>query len=63
MALSNAERQARYKQRLKDAAMTNYEVDVLKAQIAQLETALNEARRKLELSEIQLPRSAYKSHR
>lgn len=38
----------------------DYEIDLLKKQVAQLETALNEVRAKLELSELQLSKSAYK---
>lgn len=56
MVSSNAERQARYQQRLRNAA---YENNLLKEQVGLLETALNEARRRLGLPEIQLPRSAY----
>ena len=40
-----------------------YEIDLLKRQIAALETALNEARVKLDLAAIQLPKSAYAPHR
>lgn len=57
MAMTNAERQARYKDRLHRAA---YENDVRDAQIKHLETALNEARAKLDLPEIQLPKSAHR---
>lgn len=60
MVLSNAERQSRYKQRLRQAA---YENEVLKKQIAALEIALNEVRHKVGLPEIQLPKSAYAPHR
>lgn len=60
MVLSNAERQARHRERLRVAA---YENDVLKRQIAAMEVALNEAREKLGLPSIQLEKSAYKPHR
>ena len=60
LVLSNAERQARYRQRLKDSA---YEADLLRKQIAALERAVNEARAALGLPEIQLPKSAHKPHR
>jgi hypothetical protein len=55
MVLSNTERQARYRQKLRNAA---YEHDILRKQIEALETALNEARAKLSLPEIQLPKMA-----
>lgn len=58
MVLSNKERQARYQQRLRNAA---YETDLLKQQVGLLEGAVNEMRRRLGLAEIQLPRSAYDS--
>lgn len=41
----------------------DYEIELLKAQVALLETALNEARTKLDLAPIQLPKSAYAPHR
>jgi ABC-type arginine/histidine transport system permease subunit len=55
MVLSNTERQARYRQRLRNAA---YEHDLLRQQIAALGAGLNEARAKLGLAELQLPKSA-----
>jgi hypothetical protein len=65
MALTPAERQARYRQRLKEAAEGNsaYEMEVLRKQIASLENALNEVREHVGLSSVQLPKSAYKPHR
>jgi len=57
MVLSNAERQARHRERQK------YERELLKKQIASLERGVNEARAKLGLPEIQLPRSAHHSPR
>lgn len=57
MAQSNAARQAGYRDRLKHAA---YETDLLRQQIAVIEEKLNEVRAKVELPEIQLPKSAYK---
>jgi hypothetical protein len=59
MALSNAERQARYRKRLKGAA-GGPEIELLKRQIAELETGLNEARAKLGLAGIALSKSAAK---
>lgn len=63
--MTPAERQARYRQRLKDAAegTSAYEVEVLQSQVATLEARLNETRKHIGLPEIQLPRSAYKPHR
>lgn len=63
MVLSNAERQARYRQRLKEAADmdTAYELKVLRKQTAQLEAAVNEVRRHVGLSEIQLVKPAKKA--
>jgi hypothetical protein len=55
MVLSNAERQSRYRQRLREAARAGYEADLQRKQIAALETAVNEARAALGLPEIQLP--------
>jgi hypothetical protein len=55
--LSNAERQARHRDRQK------YEHEVLKQQIAAIERALNEVRQKADLPPIQLPKSAYDPHR
>ncbi len=55
MAMTNAERQAQYKRRLQRAA---YENGVRDKQIAALEKHLNEARAKLNLPEIQLPKAA-----
>jgi hypothetical protein len=66
MVLTNAERQARYRQRLKEAADPNrsaYEMDVMRQQIAALERALNETRKHIGLAQIQLPKSAYNPHR
>ena len=65
MAMTNAERQAQYRKRLKESAdgTTAYEVDVLKKQVACLEQALNEVRAHVGKPEIQLPKSAYKPHR
>jgi len=65
MVLNNAERQARYRQRLKEAADNNsaYEMDVMRKQIAMLEQALNETRAHIGLTQIQVPKSAYKPHR
>lgn len=40
-----------------------YEIEVLKKQLAQVETALNEVRRHVGLSEIQIQKSAYLPHR
>lgn len=37
-----------------------YEIDLLQKQVETLEKALNEARAKAGLPEVQLPRSAYK---
>ena len=53
---TNAERQKGYRGRLKQAA---YETDIIRQQIAELETAVNEARVKVGLPEIQLRKSAY----
>lgn len=55
MAMTNAERQARYKERLQRSA---YESGVRDSQIAALEAALNEARLKLDLPEIQVTKVA-----
>ena len=63
MVLSNSERQQRYRERLKAAARENYELGVMRQQIAALEDALNEARAKLGLAEIQLVKSAHSPHR
>jgi hypothetical protein len=63
MVLSNAERQARHRQKLKEAAREGYEIDLLKQQIAMLEDALNQVRAQSGLPEIQLPKSAYQPHR
>lgn len=61
MVLSNSERQARYKQKLREAAEMNsaYEIDILRQQVAALEQALNETRRSLNLPEVQLKKSAH----
>lgn len=56
MVLTNAERQARYQQRLRQAA---YENELLRRQIEELERHLNETRRAVGLPEIQLRKSAY----
>jgi hypothetical protein len=63
MVLSNAERQKRHRERLKQAASEGYEAELLRKQIAALEVAVNETRRELKLPEIQLPKSAHKPHR
>ena len=65
MAMTNAERQARHRKRLKESAdgTLSYEVDLLKKQVATLEAKLNEVRRHVGKSEFQLPKSAYKPHR
>ena len=55
MVMTNAERQARYKNRLQRAA---YENEVRDAQIKHLEGALNEVRAKLDMAEIQLVKPA-----
>ncbi len=60
MVLSNAERQALYRKRLKEAASTPYEVEIMQKQIDQLSVAVNEVRRHVGLSEIQLAKSARK---
>lgn len=60
MVLSNAERQALYRKRLKEAASTPYEVEVMQKQIDQLATALNQVRKHVGLSEIQLVKSAHR---
>jgi hypothetical protein len=60
MVLSNAERQARYKQRLRQTA---YENQVLKMQIAELEQWVNELQKKVGVPVRQLPKSAYEPHR
>lgn len=61
MVLSNAERQALYRKRLKDAASTPYEIEVIQQQIDQISQALNEVRKHVGLSEIQLRKSAYRA--
>lgn len=58
--LTNAERQARYKQRLRNAA---YENDLLKKQIAELEAWVQELQAATGLPVRQLPKSAYDPHR
>lgn len=63
MVLSNAERQARHRQRLKEAARDGYEIDVLKKQVAMLERVVNQLCAKNDLPGVQLPKSAYKPHR
>ncbi|GFZ89593.1 MULTISPECIES: hypothetical protein [Sphingobium] len=60
MVLSNAERQAAYRKRLKEAASSTYEFELMQKQIEQLTKAVNEVRAHVGLSEIQLPKSAYK---
>lgn len=60
MVQSNAERQVRYIQRLKQAA---YDNELLIKQVAALEAAVNEVRVKQGLPEIQLPKSDYHSDR
>lgn len=42
---------------------SGYEIEVMRQQIAALERALNETRKHIGQSEIQLPKSAYKPHR
>ena len=63
--MTPSERQARYRQRLKEAAegTSAYEVEVLQKQVAMLEARLNETRAHIGLPQIQLPKSAYKPHR
>ena len=56
---SNAERQAEYRQRQKEARQ-KYDAGLVQKQMAALETAVNEARAKVGLPEIQLPKSAYR---
>lgn len=56
---SNAERQAEYRQRQKEARQ-QYDAGLVQKQMAALETAVNEARAKVGLPEIQLPKSAYR---
>lgn len=56
MVLTNEERQARH--RVPQKARDDYERGLLKNQMAVIEEALNEARRKLGPSEIQSPKSA-----
>lgn len=65
MTLTPAERQARHRQRLKDAAngLTAYDVELLRKQVALLEDKLNETRAHIGLPEIQIPRSAYAQKR
>jgi hypothetical protein len=58
MVLSNAERQKRYRDRLKAEAREKYEMSVMRKQIAELEQRLNETRRAVNLPEIQLPKVA-----
>ena len=60
MVLSNAERQAAYRKRLKEAASSTYEFELMQKQIEQLAKAVNEVRVHVGMSEIQLPKSAYK---
>lgn len=60
MVLSNAERQALYRKRLKEAASTPYEVEVMQKQIDQLAAAVNEVRKHVGLGEIQLVKSAHR---
>lgn len=61
MVLSNAERQALYRKRLKEVASSSYEIEIMQKQIAQIASALNQVRAHVGLSEIQLAKSAYKS--
>ena len=63
MVLSNAERQKRYREKLKDAANASYEAELIRRQIGLLEQGLNEARVAAGLPEIQLPKSAHKPPR
>lgn len=60
MVLSNAERQARHRKRLKEAAEKNsaYELDLLHKQNQFLEEKLNETRKHIGLAEVQMPKSA-----
>lgn len=61
MAMTPSERQARYRERKAAASKLDpYELEVLRKQISTLETALNEVRSHVGLSQIQLPKSAYK---
>jgi len=57
MVLSNAERQARHRQRQK------YELDLQRKQIALLEEWVNELQAKVGLPQKQLPKSAHDPHR
>lgn len=60
MALSSSERQARYRERQAAASkLEPYELEVIRKQILALESAVNEVRAHVGLSEIQLPKSAY----
>lgn len=65
MAMTNAERQARYRKRLKESVdgTLAYEVDLLKKQVTLLEQSLNEVRAHVGKAEVQLPKSAQKPHR
>ena len=61
MVLSNAERQARHRDRQREREA--YERDLRNKQLAAMEDALNEVRRELKLPEVQLPKSSYEPHR
>jgi hypothetical protein len=61
MVLSNAERQARHRERQREREA--YERELLQQQLAEIEAALNEARRALDLPEVQISKSAYDPHR
>jgi hypothetical protein len=65
MAMTPAERQARYRQRLKEGVdgTLAYEVDLLKKQVAILAQKLNEVRAHVGKAEFQLPKSAHKPQR
>ena len=61
MALTTSERQARYKQRLKDAAMIDpYDSELKAKQIAALEKAVNELRLAAGQPMIQIPKAREK---
>lgn len=62
MVKSNAERQADYRRRQKEARQ-KYDAGLVQKQIEALEAGLNEVRAKAGLSEIQLPKSAYRGER
>ena len=64
MAMTPSERQARHRERkAAESKLDPYEMEVLRNQINALEKAVNEVRSHVGLSQIQLPKSAYKPHR